>query len=297
MAKMLEPPTDSEKFQKLIVIESEREVNELLKSWSIPLDSSTFHTENTDPCKENSPGITDEDTLLKFPRTSHILNLGAATRDDKVLGTSDLARIIGSVSSSEDRSPNLVIEEKMDGANMGVFISKNTFKIMVQNRSHFVSSKYHPQFSPLDRWIDNHSQDLWQILEPGRHILYGEWLYATHSVEYTSLPGWFIAYDLFDKETQTFVSRKVLAEKLAQTSIPHVPVVHCGPINNIEQIKAMVDGPSAFNEARREGIVVRVQDSKDERLVMRAKLVRSDFIAGNERWNKSAKLQTNKLMI
>lgn len=294
MAKKMEPPSDSEKFQKLIVIESEREVHELLKSWSIPIDDSNFHNVE-DTGKENF--LDNDDALLKFPRTSHILNLGAATRDDKVLGTSDLARIVGSVSSDEDRSPNLVIEEKMDGANMGIFISKSTYKIIAQNRSHFVSSKYHPQFSPLDRWMDNHSQDLWQILEPGRHILYGEWLYAVHSVEYTTLPGWFIAYDLFDKKTQSFVSRQVLAEKLAQTSIPHVPVVHHGPINNIEQIKAMVDGPSAFNEAKREGIVVRVQDSKNERLVMRAKLVRSDFIAGNERWNKSSKLQTNKLKI
>jgi hypothetical protein len=36
-------------------------------------------------------------------------------------------------------------------------------------------------------------------------------------------------------------------------------------------------------------------DSLDNWLVWRAKLVRSDFIAGNERWNRTSKLATNSL--
>jgi atypical dual specificity phosphatase len=126
-----------------------------------------------------------------------------------------------------------------------------------------------------------------------QHILYGEWLYATHSVKYTHLPGWFVAYDLYDRVTQSFISREALSELLAATTIPHVPLVYAGSVESVEQLKALVDGPSAFNHARREGVMVRV--CKGDRLVSRAKLVRPDFIAGNERWNKSSKLETNSL--
>lgn len=40
---------------------------------------------------------------------------------------------------------------------------------------------------------------LCQILEPNRHILFGEWLFAKHSKHYTSLPAYFIAFDIYDK--------------------------------------------------------------------------------------------------
>ena len=40
---------------------------------------------------------------------------------------------------------------------------------------------------------------LCQILEPERHVLFGEWLFAKHSKHYTSLPAYFIAFDIYDK--------------------------------------------------------------------------------------------------
>lgn len=298
MAKMLQPPSlataKKEGFERLIVLQDEQQVADLLAQWKIPFDVGTVGAAAAHAASESSDegetsaaaGHTDGDDLLKFPRTAHIANLGAATRDDKVLGHGDLAALVGP-------QHHIIVEEKVDGANMGIFISKEENKIMVQNRSHFISSKYHPQFAPLDHWLAQHTGDLWTILTPGRHILYGEWLHATHSVKYTNLPGWFVAYDLYDRVTKKFASREVLAALLATTSIPHVPLVFEGSVNNLEDLKSMVEGRSRYNDARREGVVVRICDG--ERLVSRAKLVRPDFIAGNERWNKSSKLETNSL--
>jgi predicted kinase len=302
MAKTLQPPSSdtarAEGFERLYVVQNAEEVSALLRSWKIPESArqDVAHLEDVDHriiVKQDSsvadeiPEVSGEsDALLKFPRTSHIMNLGAATRDDKVLGPTDIAALVGP-------RHRIVVEEKLDGANMGISISKTENKIVVQNRSHFISSKYHAQFAPLDHWLNQHSAELWTMLTPGRHILYGEWLYATHSVKYTHLPGWFVAYDLYDRVTQSFISREALAELLAATTIPHVPLVYAGSVEGVEQLKALVDGPSAFNHARREGVVVRV--CVGDRLVSRAKLVRPDFIAGNERWNKSSKLETNSL--
>lgn len=306
-------PRSGEGFERVIEIQEPGDAEALLASWGIaPSAAAAAAAASAVPpapavaaSEESMKGpaapaagdhAQDADSLLKFPRTAHIMNLGAATRDDKILPASDLQRIISSGSE-------VIIEEKLDGANMGIFIRSDDFRIMAQNRSHFVTSKYHPQFAPLDQWLARHTADLWRVLTPGRHILYGEWLYATHSVEYTRLPGWFVAYDLYDRHTGTFASRDYLAKVLAETSIPHVPVIYRGPVQSVEQLLAMVDGPSAYNDARREGFVLRLlrqpqgvaADAEEGALELRAKLVRSDFIAGNERWNRSSTLATNRL--
>lgn len=295
MAKMLQPPSPAtakkEGFERVIVLQDEQQVIDLLAQWKIPfVPKAEGAVAGSGDCSdEGEPSASVEagdDKLLKFPRTAHIANLGAATRDDKILGGGDLAALVGP-------HHHIIVEEKVDGANMGIFISREENKIMVQNRSHFISSKYHAQFGPLDHWLAQHAGDLWSLLIPGRHILYGEWLYATHSVKYTHLPGWFVAYDLYDRMTKKFASRQVLAELLATTSIPHVPLVFEGSVGDLEELKSMVAGPSRYNQAQREGVVVRICDG--DKLVSRAKLVRADFIAGNERWNRSAKLEINCL--
>jgi protein-tyrosine phosphatase/predicted kinase len=297
MHKMLQPPSPEtahkEGFERVIVIKSGAEANALLRSWKIPEVQLPTSASEEDVCstpeevsESESADDGECDSLLKFPRTSHIMNLGAATRDDKVLGPTDIAALVGP-------GRRIIVEEKLDGANMGIFINKADSRILAQNRSHFISSKYHPQFAPLDHWIALHTAELWSLLTPGRHILYGEWLYATHSVKYTRLPAWFVAYDLYDRMTKTFASRETLAALLATTTIPHVPLIYQGSVESVEQLMALVDGGSAFNDKKREGVVVRVCEG--DRLISRAKLVRSDFIAGNERWNKSSKLEVNSL--
>lgn len=152
-------------------------------------------------------------------RTQHALNLGAATRDDKVASEADLALFI------RNARGHIIVEEKVDGANMGISIRRSDGKIVVQNRSHFVSSSYHAQFQPLDKWLAKHTADLWEILEPGRHILYGEWLYATHSVRYDRLPGWFIAYDIYDKAEDKFLARACVTELLAKTEVSQISAI------------------------------------------------------------------------
>ena len=74
----------------------------------------------------------------------------------------------------------IYVEEKVDGANLGISIHNN--QIHLKNRSHYITSKYHEQFKSIDKWLYQHSQDLWTNLEPDRHILYGEWMYACHSI-------------------------------------------------------------------------------------------------------------------
>lgn len=280
MERQLVPPTAEEGFERVIVIQSHHDVCQLLSDWGISSDYLQFQS-----CVEAE--VTHLDGLLKFPRTPHAFNLGSATRDDKIVSQAELSVLFG--------ADNMVfIEEKLDGANMGLFINSSG-RIIAQNRSHFISSSYHPQFALLDKWIARHTEQLWQIMEPGRHILYGEWLYATHSVYYNKLPGWFIAYDLFDRETNSFLSRPDFDVVMSTVSIPRAPTLFVGKVSGMDELLGLISGPSQFNDDRREGIVIRVCDSTGKKMLGRSKIVRSDFIAGNERWNRSAVLQVNAL--
>eukprot|EP01035_Chromulina_nebulosa_P030659 gene30659-40760_t len=72
MSKQLQPPQHGESFFRIIHLRCEDEVADLLHEWAIPFVApESYHMK--------------EQQLLKFPRTPHLLNLGAATRDDKIL--------------------------------------------------------------------------------------------------------------------------------------------------------------------------------------------------------------------
>ncbi|KAF7347316.1 ATP dependent DNA ligase [Mycena venus] len=160
--------------------------------------------------------------VYKFPRTPHLINLGAATADDVFEDISVLAGL----------AQHVVITEKVDGANMGFWLSAER-EIRVQNRSHYVTPATHEQFKKLGLWIDNHRHELMRVLGrdphfPSRYILFGEWLAVTHSIPYARLPDRFMAFDLYDRSTDSWVDRGTLAALLSDMTIQLVPVLYQG---------------------------------------------------------------------
>ncbi|KAM5539342.1 hypothetical protein V8D89_006976 [Ganoderma adspersum] len=231
--------------------------------------------------------------LFKFPRTAHLLDLGSATSDDIVASIP----AITSGGSDAHAHAHVVITEKVDGANMGFSLSADRTQVLVQNRSHHVNPASHEQFRKLALWVDRHGADLVRVLgrDPlfaQRYILFGEWLVATHSIPYTRLPDWFMAFDLYDRSTESWADRRTLEALLRETEIRIVPVVQEGGTPKEEELREMVQRPSMFYEGRVEGVYVKVE--RAGRVVSRGKVVRADFIAGNEHWSKGP-LQLNAL--
>ncbi|KAG6820659.1 hypothetical protein H0H93_013510 [Arthromyces matolae] len=264
MQKLFVRPTLEEGFKAIIIIRSFAAAEELILRLS--------------------PSV----KLLKFPRTAHLLDLGAASSDDVV---SDVAVM--------PTQGVIVITEKIDGANMGFSLSSDRSKIIVQNRSHYVNSATHEQFKKLDIWLERHREDLLHVLNRDRHfaeryILFGEWMYATHSIHYTQLPDRFLAFDLYDRSTGTWSSRDTLERLLSPTSIALVPVLHRGVMPTNDELKNMVQLPSRFWDGRVEGVYVKVEQK--DCVVARGKVVRSDFIAGNEHWTRG-NLRVNELVV
>eukprot|EP00038_Savillea_parva_P014421 m.215720 g.215720 ORF g.215720 m.215720 type:complete len:682 (-) comp28019_c0_seq1:17-2062(-) len=225
--------------------------------------------------------------LHKFPRTAHLFDAGghAVTPDDLVLLGHALTHFYGDQTAGRNPPVRVVVEEKVDGANLGVSIAAN-HSIMFQNRAHYVNEATHVQFSGLSRWASEHSPSLHAILQPERHILFGEWCALKHSIHYDRLPGYFLAFDLYDRVTGQFATRDKLHHRLRDSGIPVVPVVARRVFTSREDILSLLDTPSKFRDGPVEGVYLRLEggdharDSEPASAPARCKLVRPDFIQG-----------------
>lgn len=230
--------------------------------------------------------------VIKYPRTSHLFDAGgsAVTADDSILpDTHALSTTLC------DGKTRIVIEEKIDGANLGISLDPATLEILVQNRNHYISSGEHAQFSRITEWIQQHREPLMNILGEqlggGERILYGEWMAARHSIRYHKLPGLFVAFDIYEKKEDKLFSRSRFHATMKGSGIPVVPVVAVrtfGPYTRRQKqngtmrldLLSFLDSKSAFRDDNGtvEGIVLRVDTP--EWCQHRCKIVRPDFVRG-----------------
>lgn len=117
-------------------------------------------------------------------------------------------------------------------------------------------------------------------------MLFGEWCAARHSLDYGTLPDWFLLFDVYDRSTGHFwstIRRDVLAAEAGLTTVPRVQTGHV----TLATLKQLVMGtPSRYRAGLPlEGVVVR-RESADW-CEARAKLVRPDFTqAIKTHWRK-----------
>jgi ATP-dependent RNA circularization protein (DNA/RNA ligase family) len=221
--------------------------------------------------------------FFNFPHTPHLVWLGAGTpREDKVLGQDEVDSLL---------QGKLVVEEKVDGANLGFSIC-DAGKVVAQNRGQYLNKPYSGQFSRLDNWRSSRSELLVEKL--GKHlILFGEWCAARHSLEYLKLPDWFVVFDVYDRKENKFWStsrRDTLAKEL---SLPVVPELFSGTttLQGLEDL--LTNSRSNFRNGPPEGLIIRKQTTRW--LDRRAKVVRSDFTQSIEEHWRSRPLEWNLL--
>lgn len=214
--------------------------------------------------------------FFRFPHTPHIAWLSPGKpRDDKVLGPEEARELL---------SHDVVVEEKVDGANLGFSIDEEG-ALRAQNRGAYLPlDSPQGQWKPLKRWLGPRSDDLAEALFPDL-MLFGEWCYAVHSVRYTRLPDWFLVFDVYDRARGEFWSaarRDALASRLGLAVVPRLGAGRL----DLAGLRALL-GHSRLTEGPAEGLYVR-RDTPDV-LLARAKLVRAAFVqAIDEHWSKRA---------
>lgn len=220
--------------------------------------------------------------FFRFPHTPHLAWLGdGSPRDDKVLSPIEVSALL---------TGNVVVEEKLDGANIGLSLpSDGTLRI--QNRGQYLVEPYVGQFARLPAWLANHENSLRAVLQPSL-ILFGEWCAARHSLDYVKLPDWFMLFDVYDRTAERFWSSARRDALACHAGLVTVPQVLHGK-TTLAALKQMVHKQiSNYREGPVEGVVVR-HESVDW-CESRAKLVQPDFTqAINTHWRKRA-IEWNK---
>lgn len=211
--------------------------------------------------------------FVKYPRTPHLFG-SRGTDDDKHLDEKDSLAFLSDAS--------LIVEEKIDGTNVGIHFADG--ELVLQCRGHLITEGMHPQYDLFKQWSVV-KQGVLQDTLSERFILFGEWVYATHSVHYRQLTHYFFEFDIYDKQERAFISLERRLELLEGTDIPTVPVVHKGPVGR-ERLESLI-GPSAFGsefenplsgrvDNLMEGLYLRTE--ADGVVTARSKVVRPEFV-------------------
>jgi hypothetical protein len=181
--------------------------------------------------------------IRKYPRTRHLEGSRRQPGDED----------LDSVPFVVLRGRHLVVEEKLDGANAGISFTSDG-ELRLQSRGHFLTGgPRERQFAQFKAWTATLRQPLWERLG-SRYVLYGEWLYAKHTVFYDALPHYFCEFDVLDRETGAFLSTPRRTELLDGVPVVSVPVLHTGPLPTVKALTALLGHSTCRTERWRDAL-------------------------------------------
>lgn len=152
--------------------------------------------------------------IFKYPRTKH-LEGSRLQKGDEDLSQVPFKDIFGKY---------IVIEEKVDGANAAISFS-DSGELLLQSRGHYLTGGYRERhFNLFKQWASIHQNEFYKVLG-NRYVMYGEWLYAKHSIYYDALPHYFMEFDIYDKVENVFLSTKKRHELLKDLPVESVKVL------------------------------------------------------------------------
>jgi hypothetical protein len=198
-------------------------------------------------------------------------------------GTDDDKHLDETESKAFIADNSLIVEEKIDGTNVGIHFTSSG-QLVLQCRGHLITEGMHPQYDLFKQWTVVKRPVLEARLED-RYILFGEWMYARHSVHYRQLSHYFFEFDIYDKRIEAFLSLELRMTFLEAANIETVPVLHRGAVARDDLAKLI--GPSRFDSCfdnpctKRtdnliEGLYLRTE--ANGLVTGRAKFVRPEFV-------------------
>lgn len=176
--------------------------------------------------------------IIKYPRTPHLQGSRLQAGDE------DLSQVAFDFVLNK----NIVIEEKIDGANTAISFDGDG-NLLLQSRGHYLIGGYRERhYNLFKQWANANQDTLFDALS-NRYVMYGEWMYAKHAVFYDALPDYFMEFDIFDRERQVFLdtpSRRAITKKMG--IISSVPVLSSGIFESKESILSHLGNSNYITE-------------------------------------------------
>jgi hypothetical protein len=214
-----------------------------------------------------------------YPRIPHLSSPPEMTGNDLVLSSEDAERFL--------HEP-VVVEEKLDGANVMLWLAPDEPIVHAAGRSGPGGMDRAGQLGRLQAWATERSDGLGTLLARGT-VLYAEWLYLTHTVHYGRLPDLLVGTDLYTPEAG-FRSADERDRQLQQVDLATPPRLFEGVLGDATGLETLF-GRSAFGDEPAEGLVLRRE--RRGRLLARAKVLRPGFMRVDDvRWREGPGLNT-----
>ena len=213
--------------------------------------------------------------FVKYDKTFHVFPVTSKHNLDKT----QLKRLL---------SGSVVIEEKMDGSNVGIIRHAKGFSL--QKRNSLVGTSVHAQFDFFHNWANGAARE--RIMSvPSGTLIYGELLYATHHIYYNNLPEEFLVFDVRQgKKWMKYDERKEFCER---HRFFMVPLVNRGNFTK-DDLREIVPEHSAHGDIC-EGVVVKRYAKHG---YFRGKIVKPGFIKtldeDDEHWSRK-EVRRNKV--
>jgi len=215
--------------------------------------------------------------FIKYDKTFHVFPVTSKHNLDKT----QLKRLL---------SGKVVIEEKMDGSNVGIIRHSKGFSL--QKRNSLVGTSVHAQFDWFHGWAHGNAYE--RIMSvPSNTLIYGELLYATHHIHYDQLPEFFLVFDV--RRGKKWMKYNERSEFCTRYGFHTVPLVAEGNFTK-DDLRDIVPKYSAHG-SQCEGVVVKRYVKHG---YFRGKIVKPGFIkALNEddfHWSRK-EVTRNKLRV
>ena len=213
--------------------------------------------------------------FIKYDKTFHVFPITRKHNLDKT----QLKRLL---------SGEVIVEEKMDGSNVGIIRHAKGFSL--QKRNSLVGTSVHAQFDFFHNWANGAAREAIMSVPQGT-LIYGELLYATHHIYYNNLPEEFLVFDVRQgKKWMKYDKRKEFCEKHGFFMVPLVDRGHFTK----DELSEIVPEQSAHGDIC-EGVVVKRYAKHG---YFRGKIVKPGFIKAldedDEHWSRK-EVRRNKV--
>ena len=167
--------------------------------------------------------------IIKYPRTQHLQGSRQQPGDED----------LDAVPFSKIAGCNLVVEEKLDGANAAVSFADDG-ALLLQSRGHYLTGGPRQKHFALFKTCASAPQSALRLTLGQLFVLYGGWLYAKHTIFYDALPHYFMEFDVLDRDSGAFLSTPARRALLQHLPLAPVPVVKSGVFRNMNAVTSLV---------------------------------------------------------
>lgn len=179
-------------------------------------------------------------------------------------------RMSKTLSENRDNLGNIVVMEKIDGANASFTLDKDgKLRYFSRRRELFVGED---SLIGFVQWINKNVDT--SKLEKDK-VYFGEWT-TRHKLDYGENHKKFFLFDIYDINSEEYIHTDKVINVAKELNIPHAPVFYAGKFKSMEHLESMV-GNSQLGEIG-EGIVIKFVDFQYRSSQLYLKMVSENFL-------------------